>query len=54
MQAQDSVERLVDWYNNLPHMSKDGKGTPAEAYIRKQASKGTTAKEMEGDSHAKI
>ena len=50
----DPVARLVDWYNNLPHMSlMDGKETPAEAYVRKQAPKDITAEEMEGDLHAK-
>ena len=49
--ATDPMTRLVDWYNNLPHMSlKDGKETPAEAYVRKQAPKDITAEEME--SHA--
>ena len=49
----DPVARLVDWYNNLPHMSlMDGRETPAEAYVRKQAPKGTTAEEMEGDPDA--
>ena len=49
------MARLVDWYNNLPHMSlKDSKETPAEAHIRKQAPEGTTEKEVEGDLHAKI
>ena len=51
----DPVARLVDWYNSLPHMSlMDGKETPAEAYVRKQAPKDTTAEEMEGDLHAKV
>ena len=50
----DPVARLVDWYNNLPHMSlMDGKETPAEAYVRKQAPKDITAEEMGADSHAK-
>lgn len=50
----DPVARLVDWYNNLPHMSlKDGMETPAEAYLRKRAPKDITAEEMEGDLHAK-
>ena len=50
----DPVARLVDWYNNLPHMSlMDGRETPAEAYVRKQAPKDITAKEMESDLHAK-
>ena len=50
----DPVARLVDWYNNLPHMSPmDGKETPAEAYMRKQAPKDITAEETEGDLHAK-
>ena len=51
--TEDPVARLVDWYNNLPHMSlMDGRETPAEAYVRKQAPKGTTAEEMEGDPDA--
>ena len=34
----DPMARLVDWYNDLPHMSlMDGRETPAEAYVRKQA-----------------
>ncbi|MBI1658858.1 MAG: transposase [Thaumarchaeota archaeon] len=50
----DPVTRLVDWYNNLPHMSlKDGKETPAEAYVRKQAPKDITAEEMESHAHAR-
>ena len=49
------VARLVDWYNNLPHMSlMDGKETPAEAYVRKQAPKGITTEAMGEDLHAKI
>ena len=48
----DPMTRLVDWHNNLPHMSlMDGKETPAEAYVRKQAPKDITAKEMESDIH---
>ncbi|MDE0265737.1 MAG: DDE-type integrase/transposase/recombinase [Thaumarchaeota archaeon] len=39
----DPVTRLVGGYNNLPHMSlKDGRETPAEAYVRKQAPKDIT------------
>ena len=50
----DPVARLVDWYNNLPHMSlMDGKETPAEAYVRKQAPKDITTEEMKEDLHAK-
>ena len=50
----DPVARLVDWHNSLPHMSlMDGKETPAEAYVRKQAPKDITTEEMEGDLHAK-
>lgn len=49
----DPVTRLVEWYNNLPHMSlKDRKETPAEAYVRKQAPEDATAKEMV--EHAKL
>ena len=51
---RDPVTRLVDWYNNLPHMSlKDGKETPAEAYMRKQAPKDATEEDVEGGLHAK-
>ena len=50
----DPITRLVDWHNNLPHMSlKDGRETPAEAYVRKQAPKDITTEEMESDVHAK-
>ena len=50
----DPVARLVDWYNNLPHMSLvDGRETPAEAYVRKQAPKDITTEEMEENLHAK-
>ncbi|MDE0090067.1 MAG: DDE-type integrase/transposase/recombinase [Thaumarchaeota archaeon] len=50
----DPMTRLVDWHNNLPHMSlKDGRETPAEAYVRKQAPKDITTEEMESDVHAK-
>ena len=50
----DPMARLVDWYNDLPHMSlMDGKGTSAEAYVRKQAPKDTTAEEMGEDLHSK-
>ena len=50
----DPVARLVDWYNNLPHMSlMDGRETPAEAYVRKQAPKDITAEEMGVDSRAR-
>lgn len=50
----DPVTRLVEWYNNLPHMSlMDGRETPAEAYRRKQAPKDITTEEMEEDLHAK-
>ncbi len=50
----DPVARLVDWYNNTPHMSlMDGKETPAEAYVRKQAPKDITTEEMGEDLHAK-
>ena len=45
----DPVARLVDWYNSLPHMSlMDGRETPAEAYVRKQAPKDITTEEMGG------
>ena len=45
---------MVDWYNNLPHMSlMDGKETLAEAYVRKQAPKDITTEEMDVDLHAK-
>ena len=48
------MARLVDWYNNLPHISPmDGKETPAEASVRKQTPKDITTEEMEGDLHAK-
>ena len=50
----DPTARLVDWYNDLPHMSlMDGRETPAEAYVRKQAPKDITAEEMGEDLHAK-
>ena len=50
----DPVARLVDWYNDLPHMSLlDGRETPAEACVRKQAPKDTTAEERGEDLHAK-
>ena len=50
----EPMSRLVKWYNNLPHMSlKDGKETPAEAYMRKQAPEGITTEEMESHAHAK-
>ena len=50
----DPVSRLVEWYNNLPHMSlKDGKETPAKAYVRKQAPLGTTPEEMNSHAHVK-
>ena len=50
----DPVSRLVEWYNNLEHMSlKDELETPAEAYIRKQPPKDITTEEMEVDVHAK-
>ena len=50
----DPVARLVDWYNSLPHMSlMDGKETPAEAYVRKQAPKDITTEEMGENLHAK-
>ncbi len=33
----DLISRLVDWYNNLEHMSiKDEIETPEQAYMRKQ------------------
>ena len=45
----DPVERLADWYDNLPHMSlKNGKEMSAEAYVCKQAPEGTAEKEMGG------
>ncbi|MBI1658851.1 MAG: hypothetical protein IS632_08810 [Thaumarchaeota archaeon] len=48
------MARLVDWYNSLPHMSlMDGKETPAEAYVRKQAPKDITTEEMGENLHAK-
>ncbi len=51
----DPVTRLVNWHNNLPHMSlRDGRETPAEAYVRKQAPKDITTEEMERDTHAKV
>ncbi len=32
----DPISRLVDWYNNLEHMSlKDEMETPAQTYVRK-------------------
>ena len=50
----DLVARLVGWHNNLPHMSlMDGKETPAEAYVRKQAPKDTTTEEIGENLHAK-
>ena len=50
----DPAARLVDWYNGLPHMSlMDGRETPAEAYVRKQAPKDIAAEEMGEDLHAK-
>ncbi len=54
MGITDPITRLVNWYNNLPHMSlKDGKETPIEAYKRKQAPKDITAKEMESHAYVK-
>ena len=51
---EDPVARLVEWYNNLPHMSlKDGRETPMEAYVRKQAPKGITKEEMVSDLYVK-
>ena len=48
------MARLVDWYNDLPHMSlMGGRETPAEAYVRKQSPKDITAEEMGEDLHAK-
>lgn len=42
-----TVTVMAEWYNHLPHTSlKEDRGTPAEAYLRKQAPK-DTAKEME-------
>ena len=50
----DPISRLVDWYNNLEHMSlKDGVETPAQAYVRKQPPKDITAEAMGEDVHAK-
>ena len=50
----DPVTRLVEWYNDLPHMSlMDGRETPTEAYARKQAPKDITTEEMGEDLHAK-
>lgn len=48
----DPISRLVDWYNNLEHMSlKDGMETPAQAFIRKQPPLDVTPEEMEADAH---
>lgn len=45
--ATDPLTRLVEWYNNLEHMSlKDMTETPTQAYIRKQPPKGTSAEEI--------
>lgn len=39
----------------IPHTSlKDDRGTPAGAYLRKQAPKDTAMEEMEEDQHAKV
>ena len=48
----DPISRLVEWYNNLEHMSlKDELETPAEAYIRKQPPKDISDKDMEAQTH---
>ena len=49
----NSVSRLVNWYNNLEHMSlKDTIETPAQAYVRKRPPQDITTEEMNEDIHA--
>ena len=48
--STDPITRLVNWYNNLEHMSlKDEIETPTQAYERKQPPKGISDEDMGAD-----